>query len=113
MRKPSCVDVTATAPRIRQIEQVQRRAEAKPSGSSAVNFTAPQWHEPSRVTGSLDARSIKAASHFLGPLVVPAQRKSQLVMQRHFRIAIQALDRPFLHALEIYGCGAGLIVAPH
>ncbi len=27
------VDVTATAPRIRQIEQVHRRAEAKPSSA--------------------------------------------------------------------------------
>jgi hypothetical protein len=35
--KPPIVPVTATAPRILQIEQVQRRAEASPSGSSAVN----------------------------------------------------------------------------
>jgi hypothetical protein len=42
MRNASGVDVTATAPRIRQIEQVQRRAEAKPSVNVAVNLTAPQ-----------------------------------------------------------------------
>ena len=51
-------DVTATAPRIRQIEQVQRRADAKPSVSVTVNFTAPQWQEPLRVRGSDEAVSI-------------------------------------------------------
>jgi len=40
--KSLSVEVTATAPRIRQIEQVHRRADARPSGSRAVNFTAPQ-----------------------------------------------------------------------
>jgi len=56
--KFSGVDVTATAPRIRQIEQVHRRAEAKPSVKVVVNFTAPQWHEPSSVTGSDEEVSI-------------------------------------------------------
>jgi hypothetical protein len=42
MRKASGVEVTATAPRIRQIEQVQRLAEAKPCVSVAMNFTEPQ-----------------------------------------------------------------------
>jgi len=42
IRKFSGVDVTATAPRILQIEQVHRRAEAKPSVSVAVNRTEPQ-----------------------------------------------------------------------
>lgn len=51
--------VTATAPRMRQMEHVHLRAEAKPWGSSAVNFTAPQWHEPLRVTGSDKPVSIK------------------------------------------------------
>jgi hypothetical protein len=58
MRNASGVDVTAIAPRIRQIEQVQRRAEAKPFVRVAMNFTAPQWHEPFRVTGSLEVVSI-------------------------------------------------------
>jgi hypothetical protein len=40
------------------MEQVQRRAEAKPSVSVVVNFTAPQWQEPLRVTGSADDVSI-------------------------------------------------------
>src|SRR5437764_15397716 len=54
MRKLSMLPVTATAPRMRQTEQVHRRAEARPCGSSAVNFTAPQWQEPLRVIGSDD-----------------------------------------------------------
>jgi hypothetical protein len=58
MRKFSGVDVTATAPRIRQIEQVHRRAEAKPSVKVVVNFTAPQWQEPLSVTGSAERVSI-------------------------------------------------------
>jgi len=56
--KSSWVEVTAMAPRIRQIEQVQRRAEANPRVSVAVNRTAPQWQEPVSVTDSLDAVSI-------------------------------------------------------
>jgi hypothetical protein len=51
--------VTATAPRIRQIEQVHRRAEASACGNSAVNFTAPQWQEPLSVIESVDVVSIK------------------------------------------------------
>jgi hypothetical protein len=35
---------TTTAPRIRQKEQLQRRAVFNPSESSTVNATAPQWH---------------------------------------------------------------------
>jgi hypothetical protein len=58
MRKASGVEVTATAPRIRQIEQVHRRAEAKPSVSVTVNRTAPQWQAPLRATGSEEAVSI-------------------------------------------------------
>ena len=57
--KSSGVEVTATAPRIRQIEQVQRRADAKPSVSVTVNFTAPQWQAPLSVIGSFDVVSIK------------------------------------------------------
>src|SRR5438270_11311923 len=59
MWKSPGVDVTATAPRIRQIEQEQRRAEAKPSVSLTVNCTAAQWHAPSRVTDSGELASIK------------------------------------------------------
>jgi len=33
------------------MEQVHRRAEESPRGSSAVKRTAPQWHEPSSKTG--------------------------------------------------------------
>ena len=55
IRKCSSVDVTAIAPRIRQMLQLQRLAEEKPNGSVAVNFTAPQWHEPLSVSGSLAA----------------------------------------------------------
>jgi hypothetical protein len=40
--KASGVDVTATAPRILQIEQVQRMADAKPSVRVSANLTAPQ-----------------------------------------------------------------------
>jgi len=40
------------------MEQVQRRAEAKPFGNAAVNLTAPQWHEPASVIASEDAVSI-------------------------------------------------------
>jgi hypothetical protein len=58
MVKCAGLDVTATAPRIRQIEQVQRRAEAKPPVSVATNSTAPQWHEPFTVTGSEELASI-------------------------------------------------------
>jgi hypothetical protein len=35
---------TATAPRMRQKEQVQRRTVLNPSLSITLNFTAPQWH---------------------------------------------------------------------
>jgi hypothetical protein len=56
--KASGVEVTATAPRIRQIEQVQRRPEAKPLVSVTVKRTAPQWQAPSSVTGSLELVSI-------------------------------------------------------
>jgi hypothetical protein len=59
IRKSWGVDVTATAPRIRQIEQVHRLADANPSVSVALNFTAPQWQAPLSVTGSLDEVSIK------------------------------------------------------
>jgi len=52
MWKSAGVDVTAIAPRIRHMEQVHRRAEAKPSVSVTVNLTAPQWQEPSTVTGA-------------------------------------------------------------
>jgi hypothetical protein len=39
----SCgVEVTAIAPRIRQIEQVQRRADAKPLVNVTESLTAPQ-----------------------------------------------------------------------
>jgi hypothetical protein len=58
IRNSAGVDVTATAPRIRQIEQVHRRAEVKPWVSVVVNFTAPQWQEPLSMTGSLEAVSI-------------------------------------------------------
>jgi hypothetical protein len=58
MMKFSGVDVTATAPRIRQIEQVQRLADANPLVSVAVNLTAPQWQAPLRVTGSEEPVSV-------------------------------------------------------
>jgi hypothetical protein len=35
---------TATAPRIRQKEQLQRLMVLNPSDSSTVKATAPQWH---------------------------------------------------------------------
>jgi hypothetical protein len=44
---------------MRQIEQVQRRAEAKPPVSVTVNLTEPQWQAPLKVTGSFDFASIK------------------------------------------------------
>jgi hypothetical protein len=62
MRNWSGDDVTAIAPRIRQIEQVQRLAEAKPSVNVVVNFTAPQWQAPLSVTGAVDDVSIKPRS---------------------------------------------------
>jgi len=40
---PSRLALTATAPRMRQNEQLQRRAVRRPSVSSTVNFTVPQW----------------------------------------------------------------------
>lgn len=57
-RKSAGVEVTATAPRILQIEQVQRRAEAKPSVRVTVNWTAPQWQAPLSVIGSSELVSI-------------------------------------------------------
>jgi hypothetical protein len=44
---------TATAPRIRQKEQVQRRAVRKPSDSLTSNFTAPQWQDAGRKPGAM------------------------------------------------------------
>jgi hypothetical protein len=58
IRKLSAVELTATAPRIRQMLQLQRRTEAKPWISVVVNFTAPQWQDPLRVIGSEDVVSI-------------------------------------------------------
>jgi hypothetical protein len=43
------------------MEQVQRLADARPKGSSAVNLTAPQWQEPSTVTGSAEPVSMVKA----------------------------------------------------
>jgi hypothetical protein len=54
MRNPLWVEVTATAPRMRQIEQVHRLAEASPKGNSAVKPTAPQWQAPLRVMRSVE-----------------------------------------------------------
>jgi hypothetical protein len=56
--KASGADVTATAPRIRQMEQVQRLADAKPSVSVSANSIAPQWQAPFTVTGLLERVSI-------------------------------------------------------
>jgi hypothetical protein len=70
MWKSADVEVTATAPRIRQIEQVQRRAEANPSVSVTVNRTAPQWHAPLNRTGCDDLQSI----------VIEAARKAQVAV---------------------------------
>jgi hypothetical protein len=47
------------APRILQIEQVQRLADPKPSVRVTANLIAPQWQAPLNVTGSLDRISIK------------------------------------------------------
>jgi hypothetical protein len=58
IQKLSPVELTATAPRIRQMLQLHRRAEAKPWISVVVNFTAPQWQDPLRVIGSEDVVSI-------------------------------------------------------
>src|SRR5436853_7864125 len=44
---------TAMAPRMRQYEHVQRRAERSPSVSLAVNRTPPQWQAP--LIGSMAA----------------------------------------------------------
>src|SRR2546421_2115056 len=50
---PSRSADTAIAPRMRQYEHVQRRAERSPSVSLAVNRTAPQWQAP--LIGSMAA----------------------------------------------------------
>src|SRR5882762_11987198 len=46
MLMPSRSADTAIAPRMRQYEHVQRRAERSPSVSLAVNRTPPQWQAP-------------------------------------------------------------------
>src|ERR1700704_4474906 len=46
MLMPSSSADTAIAPRMRQYEHVQRRAERSPSVSLAVNRTPPQWQAP-------------------------------------------------------------------
>src|ERR1700677_3340809 len=46
MSIPSRFADTATAPRMRKYEHVQRRAERSPSASFTVNCTAPQWQAP-------------------------------------------------------------------
>jgi hypothetical protein len=38
---------TATAPRIRQYEQLHRRAVLRPSDSFTLKQTVPQWHAAS------------------------------------------------------------------
>jgi hypothetical protein len=43
---PTLAD-TATAPRIRQYEQVQRRMVLKPSNNLTRNRTVPQWQRAS------------------------------------------------------------------
>src|SRR5437016_7756615 len=53
MLMPSRSAHTAIAPRMRQYEQVQRRAEPSPSVSLAVNRTPPQWQAP--LIGSMAA----------------------------------------------------------
>src|SRR5437667_9018735 len=53
MLMPSRSADTAIAPRMRQYEHVQRRAERSPSVSLAVNRTPPQWQAP--LIGSMAA----------------------------------------------------------
>src|SRR6266436_7229350 len=53
MLMPSSSADTAIAPRMRQYEHVQRRAERSPSVSLAVNRTPPQWQAP--LIGSMEA----------------------------------------------------------
>src|SRR5882762_9599945 len=53
MLMPSRSADTAIAPRMRQYEHVQRRAERSPSVSLAVNRTPPQWQAP--LIGSMEA----------------------------------------------------------
>src|ERR1700754_4796894 len=76
MVMPSSSADTATAPRMRQYEQLQRRAVRRPSVSLTVKRTVPQWHEAldSVMSGSIDAPSgrdrdiLKAASLMWEPL---------------------------------------------
>src|SRR6201991_70402 len=76
MVMPSSSADTATAPRMRQYEQLQRRAVHRPSVSLTVKRTVPQWQEAldSVMSGSIDTPSVrdrhilKAASLMWEPL---------------------------------------------
>src|ERR1700720_2932225 len=81
---PTSAD-TATAPRIRQYEQVQRRAVLKPSVNFTRKRTVPQWHTASISPVSF-ACIVKLSSFAEGWRDIMPQRRSgtsQLALSLH------------------------------
>src|SRR5581483_7465063 len=80
---------TATAPRMRQYEHVQRRADPNPSVSVTVNCTLLQWQAPLTVSVTALIQSSWLRSCFLTAAVAHSRRSGAFLMALNPGLTIQ------------------------